>query len=273
MIKVIDVDQLFDKYISDYVYSNIGKVKPEEIENKIPELYVKFGGEKLKELDGKTPCEYYKSFTPEELLGCLKEHLISDVSVSDFLCEALTENPDSEDALVDAVKGDEDEEFTLYVMNMLAEKQSKKCLLRYLELVTWDYSEPIKELATEYLRDNAEAVKEQVLTAYKEADESVKPYLTEILAGCKSDDRVFDILTLEFVRHGENVPLYANYLAKYGDERALPFLMTAIENEKISYADFEELRFAIEALGGSYDKIRDFKSDKSFKKIKGVKNK
>ena len=49
--------------------------------------------------------------------------------------------------------------------------------------------------------------------------------------------------------------------------------MTAIENEKISYADFEELRFAIEALGGSYDKIRDFKSDKSFKKIKGVKNK
>lgn len=62
MIKVIDVDELFDKYISDYVYSNIGKVKPEEIENKIPQLYAEFGNAKLKELDGKTPNEYYKAF-------------------------------------------------------------------------------------------------------------------------------------------------------------------------------------------------------------------
>lgn len=273
MIKVIDVDELFDKYISDYVYSNIGKIKPEEIENNIPALYVKFGEEKLKELDGKTPQEYYKSFAPVELLVCLKEHIEKGVSISDFLCEAITENPDSESALINAVSNDECEEYTLYVMNMLQETGSTKCLNRYLELVTWDYSEPIKELATEYLRDHAETVKEQVLISFKEADDKIKPYLTEILAGCKSDDRVFDILISEFVRHGENIPLYAGYLAKHGDERALPFLMTAIENEKISYADFEELRFAIEALGGTYDKIRDFKSDKSYKKIKGINKK
>ena len=43
MIKVIDTDKLFDDYISDYVYSNIGKIKPEEIENQMPVLYEKFG--------------------------------------------------------------------------------------------------------------------------------------------------------------------------------------------------------------------------------------
>ena len=80
---------------------------------------------------------------------------------------------------------------------------------------------------------------------------------------------MFDILVAEFAKHQNNVPLYANYLAKYGDDRALPFLMAAIENEKISYADFEELRFAIEALGGEYTKERDFSKDKSFRKIKG----
>ena len=37
MVKLIDVDKLFDEYISGYVYKNIGKVKPEEIENKIRE--------------------------------------------------------------------------------------------------------------------------------------------------------------------------------------------------------------------------------------------
>ena len=40
MIKILDVDKLFDKYIEGYVYENIGKVKPEEIENEIPNLSV-----------------------------------------------------------------------------------------------------------------------------------------------------------------------------------------------------------------------------------------
>ena len=48
MVKIIDVDVLFDKFISDFVYGNIGKVKPEEIENRIPELYVEFGNTSLK---------------------------------------------------------------------------------------------------------------------------------------------------------------------------------------------------------------------------------
>ena len=46
MIKILDLDKLFDKYIESYVYSNIGKIKPEEIENNIPVLYKKFGDER-----------------------------------------------------------------------------------------------------------------------------------------------------------------------------------------------------------------------------------
>ena len=39
--------------------------------------------------------------------------------------------------------------------------------------------------------------------------------------------------------------------------------------EKINYADFEELRFVIEALGGEYKGDKDFSADKIYKKIKG----
>ena len=60
MVKVIDIDALFDEYIKEYVYSNIGKVKPEEIEDKIPQLYVQFGDTSLSQLDGKTPNTYIK---------------------------------------------------------------------------------------------------------------------------------------------------------------------------------------------------------------------
>ncbi len=269
MIKIIDVDQLFDKYISDYVYGNIGKVKPEEIENNIPKLYLEFGDVKLKELDGKSPNEYYKSFTCEELLDCLKAHLEKDVPVSDFLCEALTDEQNEKD-LVKALDGENDEEYILYLMNILGELSSKLVKKRYLEFILWDYLEPIKELATEQLKVMAEDVKEDVLGAFTEADEIVKGYFTEILAECKGDERVFDILVAEFAKHQDNVPLYAGYLAKYGDERALPFLLASIEREKISYADFEELRFAIEALGGKYDKERDFSADKTYRRIKNA---
>lgn len=270
MIKIIDIDQLFEKYISDYVYQNIGKVKPEEIENKIPELYVEFGNKKLKELDGKTPAEFYHSYTAEQLLDCLKTHLEKGVEVSDFLCEALTEK-NNEIALVKAIELDQGEEFTLYVMNMLSELKSDKCLERYLQFICWDYSEPIKELATEHLREFSDNIKENALVLFNQSGNKVKEYLVEILSGCSSDDRVFDILIDQFKNNTQNLPLYASYLAKYGDERALPYLYEEIENDKISYADFEELRFAIEALGGQYDKVRDFSSDKSYKKIKGSK--
>ncbi|MBR2449722.1 MAG: hypothetical protein IKB30_06380 [Clostridia bacterium] len=270
MVKIIDVDQLFDKYIEGYVYGNIGKVKPEEIENKIPELYVKFGDEKLKELDGKTPNTYYKDYSGKELLECLKEHLKKDVPVSDFLCEALTENPDNEDALCDSLNEDNSEEFILYVMNMLGDMGSKKAAKRYLEFIVWDFGEGVRELATELLSTFAENVKEDVLAQYKDVEGEKKGCLTEILSNCKGDERVFDILVEEFSTHQENIPLYAGYLAKYGDERALPFLTAAIEKEKLSYADFEELRFAIEALGGTYDKERDFSNEKTFKKIKAA---
>ena len=156
-------------------------------------------------------------------------------------------------------------------MNMLGELGSKKPAKRYLEFIMWDYSEPVRELATELLKDMAESVKEDVLVQFPEADDGKKACLTEILSECKKDERVFNILIGEFIKHPENVPVYAGYLAKYGDDKALPFLMASIEREKISYADFEELRFAIEALGGEYNKERDFSSDKSFKRIKSQK--
>ncbi len=267
MIKIIDVDALFEKYISDFVYKNVGKVNPEEIEDKIPVLYNEFGDKKCDALDGKSPNEYYKSFPATELLACLKEHIKKGVSVSDFLCEALESTPD-EDAILSALGEEESEEFILYLMNILSARGSKKAYQRYLDFIAWDYSAPVKELAAELLIDGVEDVKDRIISEFKNLSAENKLYLTEVLSHAKKDDRVFEILINEFLSHGENIPLYASFLVRFGDEKALPFLTTAIENEKIDYADFEELRFSIEALGGIYDKERDFNNDKVRKKLK-----
>lgn len=267
-MKIIDIDKLFDDYISKYVYENIGKVKPEEIEDQMPVLYEQFGDTPLAELQGKTPNTFYKEIPAVELLDLLEEHITSGVGVSDFLCEAITSADGVEQAVCKKLSQDNDEEFTLYLMNFLNDLGSDKATARYLEFIMFDYSEPIRELATELLNNFADKEKEAIIEHYKDASAIKRACLTEVLSHASKDERVFNILINEFIANPDNMPLYAGYLAKYGDDRALPFLYTAIENEKISYMDFEELRFDIEVLGGEYTKKRDFSKDKSYKKIK-----
>ncbi len=271
MIKIINLDNLFDKYIEKYVLDNVGKVKPEEIENKIPVLYEEFGNVPQKELDGKPPNEFYRAFSPEELLDCLKTHVESDVPVSDFLIEAITSNADSVKPVKSALNEENNEQFTAYLMNILSDLKAEIPVERYIEFALYDYPENIGELATEALCDNADRVRDKVLNCFELAAEDKKDRLSEILSCVKDkSDDVFDKLIYEFVKNKNKIPLYANYLAKYGDERAIPFLKTAIEG-KVNYQEFEELKFAIEVLGGEYTEKRDFTEDAIYKKIKGNK--
>ena len=66
---------------------------------------------------------------------------------------------------------------------------------------------------------------------------------------------------------GENVPMMAGYLASYGDERALSYLLDKISEDGITYDEFQELKYAIEALGGECDGERDFSQDKVYQLV------
>ena len=268
MIKIINLDELFDKSIKDYVYKNMGKVKPEEIENEMPILYEKFGDTKLAELDGCTPNTYYKQFSINELLSCLKVQLESKVPISDYLCEAIIESENASEIIVKQLYEDGDEQYMVYLMNMVEDIGGKIPVNRYLEFIVCDYSQTIREIATEALSRIANSAKEEVLSAYQNAGEEVKVCLVEIMANMEEDDRIFKILIDEFLKNTDKIAQYALYLSRYGDQRAIDVLMECIENENINYADFEELRFAIEALGGEYTKQRDFSRDSLYKKIK-----
>lgn len=270
MIKLIDVDELFDNYISDYVYANIGKVKPEEIENKMPVMYEEFGNKPLKELDGKTPKEYYLSFSAEELIDCLKAHLEEGVAVSDFLCEALRDK--GEKQVAEELKKEHGEELSSYLMNILSDINSPLAIYAYMEMVLFGENENLRELATELLYAFADKVLDRIVEHYPLASASVKECLVDIVSHASKNDRAFAILEDAFKSNPDKISLHSAYFAKYGDEKALPLLYETIEKEDISYAEFEELRFAIESLGGEYDKKRDFSKDKTAKKIKGVKN-
>ena len=261
-MKLIDFDEKFNKKVAEMLEKHAGEHTEEEWEDAIAKAYEKFGDTYMGAI-GMTPRQYFEKMTDSGLVETLKEYILQDVPVPDILCGELEKRGASEPLL--ALLHETDEELVHYALNLIG--SDPRALPRYAEMLSEEeYDEHIKDALADLLKESADEAKERILPLVKTES---KPYALEILSRCKQkDDRVFEALLSAF-RTGEEeeVPLYAGYLAAYGDERALPALQEHIAREDIDFVTFQELKFAIEALGGEYTAQRDFSEDKSYKKI------
>ena len=106
---------------------------------------------------------------------------------------------------------------------------------------------------------------EERLVVAENAESDVKTIVAEILLSSEMDERTFALLCVLF-SSGENIPLYSHYLGMYGDERAAEMLYRALDN--CNYAEYIEIKNAIERLGGIVDDARDFSDDPTYSLIK-----
>ena len=260
-MKLYDFDGMFDEKLSEYVKKNAGKYTEREWEDVIPKMYARFGDTVIKSI-GKSPNAYYGEMSDEELICQLRAHLKQNVAVSEFLCNAI-ESRNIDGLLIPLLSGTEDE--ISYALNLLG--ASKTALPEYMRLLTTSRNADVKDTCVDYIQQYADDVKDEALSLYNKGVE--KGYMLEILSRCViKDDKIFDILIKEFRSDPERLTMNASYLAAYGDERALPVLLDKIDEEGISYVEFQELRYAVESLGGTYEKERDFSSDPYFNLIK-----
>lgn len=261
-MKLIDFDEKFNKKVAEMLEKHAGEHTEEEWEDAIAKAYEKFGDTYMGAI-GMTPRQYFEKMTDSGLVETLKEYILQDVPVPDILCGELEKRGASEPLL--ALLHETDEELVHYALNLIG--SDPRALPRYAEMLSEEeYDEHVKDALADLLKESADEAKERILPLVKTES---KPYALEILSRCKQkDDRVFEALLSAF-RTGEEeeVPLYAGYLAAYGDERALPALQEHIAREDIDFVTFQELKFAIEALGGEYTAQRDFSEDESYKKI------
>ena len=157
------------------------------------------------------------------------------------------------------------DELATYAVNILNSKGCKKALQFYVELIkSCKAGESLLETLTEVLTQNAESVKEEVLSAYSK-DSKSSIYFVEILASMSLDDRVLNILLAEFDSRDSGLSLYASYISKYGDEKALPSLYNKLQKTGLQYYDRKEIELAIENLGG--DPTSPMEEERYFKKI------
>lgn len=260
-MKLYDFDGMFDEKLSEYVAKNAQKYTESEWEDVIPKLYEKFGDTVIKSI-GKTPREFYAEMTDDELIKSLRAHIKQGVPVSEFLCEAI-EGRKPVELLMPLLDGSEDE--LEYAMNLMG--SDERAVKKYMEILVGTQNEDLKNRCVDFIKEKADLVIDQALENYKKGVE--REYMLEILSrSVVKREEIFEILIKEFRGDVENVPMHASYLASYGDERALEFLLEKIDEEDITFIEYQELKYAIEALGGSYDKERDFSDDPYFKAIK-----
>ena len=261
-MKLYDFDGMFDKKLSDYISKNAGKYKEDEWEDIIPKLYKQFGDVYIKPV-GNTPNGFYAAMSDTELVSALKTHLKQGVPVSEFLCAAI-EKRNAVQLLMPLLDGSEDERE--YAVNLIGADDG--AIKKYMAMLADDYDEDFKSRLADNIKQKADLVTAEAVANYENGVE--KEFMLEIMSrSVVPDEKIFKILVNEFRSNPENVPLHASYLAAYGDNRALEYLLDKIDEDGISFIEYKELLLAIEALGGTYDKPRDFTDDPYYKLLTG----
>ena len=257
-MKLFDFDGLFDKKLTRYMEENKNKYTEKQWEDMIPTLYKKFGDTYVAKVQC-TPKEYYARMSNEELVATLSAHLEEDVPVPEFLCSEIECRGETE-ILLPMMQG-ENLEAAVYAFNLIGDKT--EAYATYFSVLEENrYDEDLRNDIVEIFKFHADAVKEKMLDFYKKG--IAKEYALEVLSRVKErNEEIYDLLLKEFLTD-ENLSMKASYLAAYGDERALPILLQRIEDQSIGFVEFQELKYAIEALGGEYNEPRDFSADKDF---------
>ena len=257
-MKLVDFDGLFDEKLTQFMEENKNKYTEKQWEDIIPKLYKKFGDTYVAKVKC-TPKEYYAKMTETELVQTLREHLKKDVPVPEFLCAELESRGEAE--TLAPMLFDEDEAAVSYAINLIGD--DPKAYDAYLTILEKNLStEDVRSDVVDIFKLHADELKERALSNLEKG--IAKEYMLEILSRVKEkEERIFEALLSAFLS-GENVPMHASYLAAYNDERALSYLMKKIEDQTIGFVEFQELKYAIEALGGEYDEPRDFTEDKDY---------
>lgn len=204
-MKLIDFDGIFNNKMAKMIEKHAAEHTESEWEDLIADLYKKFGDTPLKEL-GATPRAYFGAMSESALVETLKEYLLQNISVPDFLCEAL-EGRDCTEPLLKLLY-ETDEQLVQYAINLL--NTNPKAAVRYAEMLKEDaYDEHVKDSLADMLKPNADLVLEEVLALCK--DKETEPYALEILSKLKNkDDRAYAALMNAFLAADDRErPFYA----------------------------------------------------------------
>ena len=276
MMKCINFDRAFERYMAEWIKENSEKYKDDMdvIEDMMPDVYLEFLKKPADFLDGVAPQDYFEQFDNADMLvNWLCDYIAQGVPVPDLLLERVTAlgNPAEKSLLALVARDDLPEETQMTAISLLREMESKAPMQRYIDYIA-SLEEPSDkgDLCAEALMSMGESVVEPILDALSGARQTGRDIFADVLSNYPGDERIYGLMIERFVTRDERRALFASYLAKLGDERAIPMLKEAAQSPDINYLDYVEVVNAIEALGGERPPEREFSGDPYYESLRQV---
>lgn len=275
-MKCINFDRAFERYMAEWIKKNSEKYKDDMdvIEDMMPDVYLEFLKKPADFLDGVAPQDYFEQFDNADMLvNWLCDYIAQGVPVPDLLLERVTAlgNPAEKSLLALVARDDLPEETQMTAISLLREMESKAPMQRYIDYIA-SLEEPSDkgDLCAEALMSMGESVVEPILATLSGAGQTGRDIFADVLSNYPGDERIYELIIERFVTRDERRALFASYLAKLGDERAIPMLKEAAQSPDINYLDYVEVVNAIEALGGERPPEREFSGDPYYESLRQV---
>lgn len=275
-MKCINFDRAFERYMAEWMKENSEKYKDDMdvIEDMMPDVYLEFLKKPADFLDGIAPQDYFEQFDNADMLvNWLCDYIAQGVPVPDLLLERVTAlgNPAEKSLLALVARDDLPEETQMTAISLLREMESKVPMQRYIDYIA-SLEEPSDkgDLCAEALMSMGESVVEPILATLSGAGQTGRDIFADVLSNYPGDERIYELMIERFVTRDERRALFASYLAKLGDERAIPMLKEAAQSPDINYLDYVEVVNAIEALGGERPPEREFSGDPYYESLRQV---
>ena len=271
---IINFDSYFADYTSEWIKAHQGDYADfDEMEADMPRIYLSFLNTRAKWLGNVTPGSYFTQFEdPKVLVDWLAQYCEERTPVPDLLLEQITTvGRPCEKRLLELLKdNDAPDEARMTAVELLREMESTLPKMLY---ITWqlnrDAQDELKDNALESLTQMGEAVVQPILQELPKANAAGEEALLEVLSHFPGNEQIFKLALRLFRERPERRALFAGYLAKLGDDRALPELISAAEEPKLPYLTFIEIRNAIETLGGTCPE-REYDDDPEYEALRDM---
>lgn len=272
----INFDKQFELYTREWMEKNAEKYNNnmDTIEAMMPEIYMEFLEKPAAWLGGESPEAFFEQYDdPAMLVEWMCAYYEQGVPVPDLLLERITALGDEAEACLLKLPFGKNvpHEAALTAISLLGELESTAPMQAYIDFIaSLEDADEKGDMCAEALLAMGDVIVNPILAVIDQAKEAARDIFADILSNYPGEERTFNLLMERFEHCTDRQALFASYLAKFGDDRALPVLLAAALDDGTNYLDYVEIVSAIEALGGERPAERDFNGDPYYESLKRI---
>lgn len=272
-MKIYDFDAKFYEYTLGWMAVHPG-LNERQIEESYNEIMLNWLNAPAKWLNGEKPGEYFMRYSdPKDLVKLVEEYDKRDIGLPEPLYSRVVSLGEACVPLLMRIlqNPDRPESLRATAIAMLGDIGTQAPLPAYVDLVcTAGEGDDLGDMAADQLAARGEAVIGELLDRYDGATEAGQTRILDICARFPGDDRIFDRMVDKLRNRPDQRALYASFLGKLGDPRAVEILKPFLAMLDTGYLDYIELRNAVEELGGDPGEERTFYGDPDYEAMRNM---